>query len=179
MAMTTCPECKKPVSDQAAACPTCGAPIRRSLVRTSVQNNKHPKPARTGSSFSTLMIGGVVLLGFCGYVANKGKRRAVEGDSRQTASPPPPSPSQQPSKSEPARPLSKSEWPICQAMAAQFIKKAMGCGISMGRYTPLSVCTSLKNDPGGFEEEDAVRRITTQLDNQCSGLRAIVSGDRL
>ena len=28
MALITCPECKKQVSDKAAACPSCGAPIR-------------------------------------------------------------------------------------------------------------------------------------------------------
>ena len=43
MALISCPECKKDVSDKASACPNCGCPlsdiIKRGIVRVKMPNN--------------------------------------------------------------------------------------------------------------------------------------------
>ena len=43
MALIDCPECTKPVSDAARACPTCGFPVAEKLAaKTGGESNEHP-----------------------------------------------------------------------------------------------------------------------------------------
>ena len=49
MPLITCPECQKQVSDKAAACPQCGAPITGVAAPVQVGGGSHARVTRTGA----------------------------------------------------------------------------------------------------------------------------------
>lgn len=49
MALTACDECGKEVSDKAASCPNCGAPLRETVPDSPA--NSHVKVTRTGAAW--------------------------------------------------------------------------------------------------------------------------------
>lgn len=84
MALVSCQECKKDISDLANACPHCGAPARASAVSSAPVVAAAPKApnAKVGASPMRLAISGLVLLGitsFGGYkiMMSQGQRDFV------------------------------------------------------------------------------------------------------
>ena len=102
MALITCPECEGKVSDQAVACPHCGAPIKRQSSmyfkdqnrpqQQTQRNTPHPKAVsptpqtieKTGKGLKALQLGSCLFLVSgavitCGVVpaASKGDPGAV------------------------------------------------------------------------------------------------------
>ena len=74
MAMTTCGECNKDVSDKATQCPNCGAPIGNSTSSAS------PIPKKKGGKLKWFIIT-IVLLGIIGALGGK-------KGSQETSTPP-------------------------------------------------------------------------------------------
>ena len=68
------------------------------------------------------------------------------------------------------------EWEPCRKQAQKVISKAKGCGVDMRKYTAAGVCAELRKD---LAPADAVRRLGTQLENDCRSMQVMVSGDRL
>lgn len=70
MPLITCPECQKQVSDKAAACPQCGAPITGVAAPVQVGGGSHARVTRTGALWegigTVLVIGG----GIVAFTAN-------------------------------------------------------------------------------------------------------------
>jgi hypothetical protein len=89
MALTTCPECKREVSTEAASCPHCGYPMAP-LEGARPAGAHQPPPVPEGSSVghgigigfgvaiglvATMLVLGVLCGGFCGGCGgNRGKR---------------------------------------------------------------------------------------------------------
>lgn len=61
MALITCPDCKKQVSDQAQACPDCGCPIKKPTVQKSSLKPVHTIEA-TSKKYKALQLVGVILM---------------------------------------------------------------------------------------------------------------------
>lgn len=80
MAMIECRECKKQISDQAPACPNCGAPTRRVGVNPGVKNKSG------GTSIGTWVVAGLALLGVCSYAVGKGKKENDNPSGSSSAS---------------------------------------------------------------------------------------------
>lgn len=64
MALVTCRECGRQVSDQAAACPGCGAPLGRSSAHSVVVKHR-PGGCITAITYLIVLIGLFALLGTC------------------------------------------------------------------------------------------------------------------
>lgn len=60
MAMTTCPECKREISEYASCCPHCGAPIKQNANEPSV-----PKPTKPAGC-ALQVVGGIFAI--CGVM---------------------------------------------------------------------------------------------------------------
>jgi len=60
MALISCTECGKEVSDKAASCPSCGAPISDASA-VSLNPQSHAKVTRTGAKWEG--IGFILLIG--------------------------------------------------------------------------------------------------------------------
>lgn len=62
MALISCPECKKEISDKASSCPSCGAPI--SNKNTNSAGSSHTSVTRTGAKWEgigfLLIVGGMI-----------------------------------------------------------------------------------------------------------------------
>ena len=62
MALILCPECDKEISDKAASCPGCGAPI--SSDDNAALGNQHTSVTRTGAKWEgigfLLIVGGMI-----------------------------------------------------------------------------------------------------------------------
>ena len=93
MALISCPECGREVSDQAPVCPNCGAPIARSAASAvPPPPAAAPQPAKKRKT-SCLVAGCAVVLGvglllfIIGLVAQGGKSSS---SSSSSAPPPPP-----------------------------------------------------------------------------------------
>lgn len=66
MALISCPECSKEISDKAAACPNCGAPQAGSAAPSIKLNSEsHAHVTRTGASWEgwgfVLIVGGMLV----------------------------------------------------------------------------------------------------------------------
>lgn len=70
MALFTCPECKKKISEHAAACPNCGAPV----VKAQVEAQR--KQGKVG-----LIVTIVVIVGFVAMCSNHEKKTASTSSS--------------------------------------------------------------------------------------------------
>lgn len=57
MALISCPECKKEVSDSAASCPNCGHPISHKIVCPNCGSANIKRISRTSKAGSALMWG--------------------------------------------------------------------------------------------------------------------------
>jgi TM2 domain-containing membrane protein YozV len=69
MALISCDECGKQISDRAAACPNCGAPIAGNLPRTSVTPLVVAAPkSRSAAILLAMLLGG---LGIHKFYLNK------------------------------------------------------------------------------------------------------------
>lgn len=77
MALITCPECKKEVSDKASSCPSCGCPIH-SDKKTTQTLNSHPQQDRvqtiqeTSKKWKTFqLLGGIsIVIGIVCLIAS-------------------------------------------------------------------------------------------------------------
>jgi len=62
MALISCPECEKEISDKAASCPSCGAPISNNSE--AALGNQHIAVTRTGAKWEgmgfLLIVGGMI-----------------------------------------------------------------------------------------------------------------------
>jgi DNA-directed RNA polymerase subunit RPC12/RpoP len=59
MALIKCNECSKKISDQAVACPSCGAPVSKSAVKTEESQMKSKASKARWIAFILIVIGGI------------------------------------------------------------------------------------------------------------------------
>jgi len=70
MALIKCKECGKEVSDKAAACPGCGAPIAPSSPVVSLKPSSHANVTRTGAKWEGIGFILIILGMFMLFVGN-------------------------------------------------------------------------------------------------------------
>jgi hypothetical protein len=76
------------------------------------------------------------------------------------------------------RPEAPVNAPGCLRAAAEVISAGRECGLNMSRYSPTKICRSYI-EVEKFTDERAVERLRLIMDQDCSGLRAAVDGDRI
>jgi hypothetical protein len=80
MALIECQECKKQLSDQATACPHCGAP----KASASIPPSPTAPPKRRGTSPIALVLAGVLAAGGAWYWFENDKTAATRGFKEQS-----------------------------------------------------------------------------------------------
>jgi hypothetical protein len=94
MAIIDCPECKKPVSDVAPACPLCGAPVAQLVAGKPAQAAAaHAAPAqaeraaspqkRRTAPWAWVMVGVLATLGLVFFVMDKGQEQQQRAEQRK------------------------------------------------------------------------------------------------
>ena len=94
MALITCPDCGKELSDQAPTCPNCGRPFREAQPQVAPPQAK-PQVIKKSSSNSGCIgiIFGLIILVVFGYAFRSCfSTSSISSDSSSSYSPPPPTP---------------------------------------------------------------------------------------
>ena len=87
MAIISCPECGKQVSDTAPACPSCGAPVSQLTARHAAHVPAQAKPKSSTRPWAWVMFGVLGTLGLVFFVFTKGNPQQERAEQQKTPMP--------------------------------------------------------------------------------------------